>query len=85
VFIEEKEGRTVWKMQKYTSELLTAKEVARLLRVDDTTVRRWIKEGTLQAVSLPHVGKRQQYRVHSRTVQHILNHAETKKELEKAS
>ena len=34
-------------------ELLTVREVARRLRVDDTTVRRWIKHGTLEAVSLP--------------------------------
>ena len=54
-------------------ELLTVREVARRLRVDDTTVRRWIKHGTLEAVSLPHVGKRQAYRVRRRTIENLLN------------
>src|SRR5262249_61883799 len=54
-------------------ELLTVREVARRLRVDDTTVRRWIKHGTLEAVSLPHVGKRQAYRVRRRTIESLLN------------
>lgn len=53
-------------------ELLTVREVARRLRVDDTTVRRWIKHGTLDAVSLPHVGKRQAYRVRRRTIEKLL-------------
>ena len=55
-------------------ELLTVREVARRLRVDDTTVRRWIKHGTLEAVSPPHVGKRQAYRVRRRTIENLLNH-----------
>jgi len=54
-------------------ELLTVREVARRLRVDDTTVRRWIKHGTLEAVSLPHVGKRQAYRVRRSTIENLLN------------
>ncbi len=54
-------------------ELLTVREVARRLRVDDTTVRRWIKHGTLDAVSLPHVGKRQAYRVRRNTIEKLLN------------
>jgi excisionase family DNA binding protein len=53
-------------------ELLTVREVARRLRVDDTTVRRWIKHGTLEAVSLPHVGKRQAYRVRQSTIDSLL-------------
>jgi excisionase family DNA binding protein len=56
-----------------TDELLTVREVARRLRVDDTTVRRWIKHGTLEAVSLPHVGKRQAYRVRRSTIDTLLN------------
>jgi excisionase family DNA binding protein len=54
-------------------ELLTVREVARRLRVDDTTVRRWIKAGTLEAVSLPHSGKRQAYRIKRETVEKLLN------------
>jgi len=44
-------------------ELLTVHEVARRLRVDDTTVRRWINNGILEAITLPHSGKRRGYRV----------------------
>jgi excisionase family DNA binding protein len=50
------------------SDLLTVREVARQLRVDDTTVRRWIKSGALDAVALPHTGKRSGYRVRRRTI-----------------
>lgn len=53
-------------------ELLTVREVARRLRVDDTTVRRWIKSGALEAVTLPHKGKRQAYRVKSSTMNKLL-------------
>jgi excisionase family DNA binding protein len=53
-------------------ELLTVHEVARRLRVDDTTVRRWIKSGTLEAVSLPHRAKRQAYRVKQSTLDKLL-------------
>jgi excisionase family DNA binding protein len=45
------------------NDLLTVREVARICRVDDTTVRRWIKGGALEAVALPHSGRRQAYRV----------------------
>jgi excisionase family DNA binding protein len=51
------------------SDLLTVREVARKLRVDDTTVRRWIKSGALDAVALPHTGKRSGYRVRQRTIE----------------
>ena len=57
------------------SELLKVSEVARILSVDDTTVRRWIKEAALDAVSLPHAGKRQAYRVKRETLDAILNPA----------
>lgn len=54
-------------------ELLTVREVARHLRVDDTTVRRWIKSGALEAVTLPHRGKRRGYRVRKLTLDALLN------------
>jgi len=53
-------------------ELLTVHEVAQILRVDDTTVRRWVKNGVLEAVSLPHVGKRQSYRIRRSTLDALL-------------
>lgn len=54
------------------SELLTVAEVARILRVDDTTVRRWVKQGALEAVILPHVNARQAYRVRRSTLEHLI-------------
>jgi excisionase family DNA binding protein len=54
-------------------ELLTVHEVARQLRVDDTTVRRWIKNGALEAVTLPHLGKRRGYRVRAKTLDALLS------------
>jgi excisionase family DNA binding protein len=53
--------------------LLTVHEVATLLRVDDTTVRRWVKSGMLEGVSLPHANVRQGYRIKRETVEKLLN------------
>jgi len=52
-------------------ELLTVHEVAHLLRVDDTTCRRWIKEGILEAITLPHPRKRQAYRIKKSVIDEI--------------
>ncbi len=54
-------------------ELLTVSEVAEILRVDSTTVRRWVKYGTLEAVVLPHANKRCAYRIKRQTVDNLLN------------
>jgi excisionase family DNA binding protein len=54
------------------SELLTVSEVAKILRVDDTCVRRWIKQGALEAVVLPHVNERAAYRIKRETLDKIL-------------
>lgn len=53
--------------------LLTVSEVARRLRVDATTVRRWISQGSLHAIALPHQGKRQVYRIRQRTLEQLLH------------
>lgn len=55
------------------SELLTVSEVARILRVDDTTVRRWVKQGALEAVVLPHVNARAGYRIKRETLDRVLS------------
>lgn len=52
--------------------LLTVREVATQLRVDDTTVRRWIKSGALEAITLPHLHKRHAYRIRQDTLNNIL-------------
>jgi excisionase family DNA binding protein len=57
---------------KYMSDLLTVSEVARILRVDNTTVRRWVKQGVLEAVILPHVNERRVYRIKRETVKRVL-------------
>jgi excisionase family DNA binding protein len=54
------------------NNLLTVSEVARILRVDDTTVRRWVKLGVLEAVVLPHLRSRQVYRIKGETLNKIL-------------
>ncbi|HLZ59248.1 MAG TPA: helix-turn-helix domain-containing protein [Ktedonosporobacter sp.] len=54
------------------SELLTVSEVAQILRVDDTTVRRWVKQGILEAVVLPHLRTRQGYRIKRETLDKLL-------------
>ncbi len=53
-------------------DLLTVQEVAERLRVDDTTVRRWIKNGVLEAITLPHRGERQAYRIRKSTLDNLL-------------
>lgn len=52
-------------------DLMTVHEVATRLRVDDTTVRRW-KQGSLDAVRLPHRGKREAYRIKRSTLEVLL-------------
>jgi excisionase family DNA binding protein len=56
-------------------ELMTVAEVATLFRVDDTTVRRWIRIGALEAVYLPRIGPRQSYRIKGETVAKLLQSA----------
>lgn len=53
-------------------ELLTVSEVAKRLRVDGATVRRWVISGALEAVRLPHKGKRAMYRVRKSTLDKLL-------------
>jgi excisionase family DNA binding protein len=60
------------------SELLTVAEVAQILRVDDTTVRRWVKQGVLEAVVLPHVNTRQGYRIKRETLNRVLGETNIK-------
>jgi excisionase family DNA binding protein len=58
------------------SDLLTVSEVARILRVDDATVRRWVKQGVLEAVVLPHVHSRQVYRIKRETIDKVLGESQ---------
>lgn len=53
-------------------DLLTVSEVARILRVDDTTIRRWAKQGVLEVVTLPHVNTRRGYRIKRSTLNLVL-------------
>jgi predicted site-specific integrase-resolvase len=59
------------------SNLLTPREVARILRVDETTVRRWIRQGTLEAVVLPHSNdSRQAHAIKQETLNKLLGEQE---------
>ncbi len=55
-------------------ELLTVQEVAERLRVNEATVRRWIKDGALDAIRLPHKGKREIYRIRRSTLISVLKY-----------
>lgn len=55
------------------ADLLTVSEVADILRVDSTTVRRWVKFGTIDAICLPHQNKRQSYRIKRTTLNKVLD------------
>ncbi len=60
------------KPEQTKDELLTVSEVAQILRVDDATIRRWVKMGILEAITLPRLNKRQVYRIKRSTVDKIL-------------
>ncbi len=62
-------------MSSEQDQLMTVHEVAQQLRVDDTTVRRWIKNGALEAVALPHAGLRTSYRIRCETLDVLLNNS----------
>ena len=52
-------------------DLLTVKEVAKLCRVDETTVRRWIQGGALEGITLPGL-KKHMFRIKRKTVNALL-------------
>jgi excisionase family DNA binding protein len=66
-------------LEQHSDELLTVQEVADRLRVNEATVRRWIKNGSLAAVKLPHRGKREIYRVRQSTLNAVLKGADVAK------
>jgi excisionase family DNA binding protein len=59
-------------MNASPEDLLTVGEVAKLLRVHDSTVRRWIKAGVLEAILLPRRGSHQIYRIRRSTLDALL-------------
>ena len=54
---------------------MTVPEVARLLRVDTTTVKRWIALGRLEAFALPNNGLRKEHRIPREAVNKILGNS----------
>ena len=54
-----------WRIQvrECSDDLLTLQYVATRLNISEDTVRRWAKQGILDAVPLPSSGKHQSYRV----------------------
>ena len=67
--VEQKSRKRSNGADEHVSELLTVREVAQRLRVDDSTVRRWIRDGVLETIVLPHRGKYQSYRIHRATIE----------------
>lgn len=57
--------------------LLTVKEVATALRVDQTTVRRWLKNGSLAGICFPekkeHGPQRQTHRIRQSVLDALLD------------
>jgi excisionase family DNA binding protein len=68
VEVEQKRRKRSTATDEHELELLTVREVAQRLRVDESTVRRWIRDGVLETIVLPHRGKRQSYRIHRATI-----------------
>lgn len=60
-------------MIQQDKELLTIQEVAKILRVDATTVRRWVKSGALVAIPLSRLGDRQAFLVRRSDVEKLLH------------
>jgi len=60
-------------------ELLTAQEVARRLRVDETTVRRWVNNGSLEAIKFPPRSRRQCYRIRKSVLDALLEQGEDRR------
>jgi excisionase family DNA binding protein len=56
------------------SDLLTTREVAAILRCNQSTIRQWIKIGILSAIELPHTGPQSHifYRIHKSVIDRIL-------------
>jgi excisionase family DNA binding protein len=54
------------------NDLLTVKQVAKRLGVDQSTVRRWIKDGRLEAITLPCHGNWQPHRIRRSTLEQLL-------------
>lgn len=58
-------------------DLYTIKEIAAILLVDPTTVRRWVRQGVLEALRLPHIegSKREGYRIKRETLDKLLSNS----------
>lgn len=55
-------------------EIMTVPEVANFLRVDVSTVRRWIRKGGMDAIELPHpLTQKKGYRVPRTSIEAIVN------------
>lgn len=64
--------------ETYAGRALTVKEVADILHIDAATVRRYIKDGHLEALNMPMKsgGKRRTLRIRGRSVDKIIGNAE---------
>lgn len=63
--------------EEKSDSLLTVQEVAKRLRVDNATIRRWIASVTLEVVVLPHRGRKRVYRIPQATLDVLLQTSPT--------
>lgn len=61
-------------------EFMTVRELANLLRVNETTVRRWIGHGNLEALLLPGTGKHKTYRIPRSSIEQMINQSQSQTE-----
>lgn len=63
--------------QSQDEPMLTVKQVARRMSVDEATVRRWIQSGDLRAVNIGRI--RPEYRIRPSDLEDFISHRETDK------
>ena len=57
---------------RYAGRELKVREVAAILRVDEATVRVWIRAGILEASTVPHTNGHPSYRIAGEVVDKLL-------------
>lgn len=63
------------------NELLTVRRVADYYKVHPNTVRCWIRDGTLKAVTLPHKGDHKVYRIRLDRLERMTNDEKSEEQI----
>jgi excisionase family DNA binding protein len=69
-------GKRNEKMTKEPERYMTIKEASTILRVDQSTFRRYIKAGIFPAIALPHLGKRKCHLIRRSDIMRLLGEKE---------